>query len=103
MDVVGTSSGKGYAGVVKGYKFRMGDAAHGTSISHRAPGSSGECQTPGRVVKGKKMAGHMGNVRRTTQNLTVVLVDAERNLLRVKGAVPGAKGGDIIIRAAVKG
>ena len=103
VDVVGTSIGKGYAGVIKRYNFSMQDATHGNSISHRAPGSIGQCQTPGRVFKGKKMAGHMGNVRRTTQNLKVVRVDAERNLLLVKGAVPGAKGGDIIIRAAVKG
>jgi len=81
----------------------MQDATHGNSLSHRAPGSIGQCQTPGRVVKGKKMAGHMGNVRRTTQNLEVVRVDAERNLLLVKGAVPGSRGGDVIIRAAVKG
>jgi large subunit ribosomal protein L3 len=103
VDVVGTSIGKGYAGVIKRYNFSMQDATHGNSISHRAPGSIGQCQTPGRVFKGKKMAGHMGNVRRTTQNLEVIRVDAERNLLLVKGAVPGAKGGDIIIRAAVKG
>ena len=103
VDVVGTSIGKGYAGVIKRYNFRMQDATHGNSISHRAPGSIGQCQTPGRVFKGKKMAGHMGNVRRTTQNLKVVRVDAERNLLLVKGAVPGAKGGNIIISAAVKG
>jgi large subunit ribosomal protein L3 len=103
VDVVGTSIGKGYAGVIKRYNFRMQDATHGNSISHRAPGSIGQCQIPGRVFKGKKMAGHMGNVRRTTQNLKVVRVDAERNLLLVKGAVPGAKGGDIIISAAVKG
>ena len=103
VDVVGTSIGKGYAGVIKRYNFRMHDATHGNSISHRAPGSIGQCQTPGRVFKGKKMAGHMGNVRRTTQKLKVVRVDAERNLLLVKGAVPGAKGGDIIISAAVKG
>ena len=103
VDVIGTSIGKGYAGVIKRYNFSMQDATHGNSVSHRAPGSIGQCQTPGRVFKGKKMAGHMGNVRRTTQNLKVVRVDAERNLLLVKGAVPGAKGGDIIIRAAVKG
>mgnify|MGYP001818956133 FL=1 len=103
VDVVGTSIGKGYTGVIKRYNFRMQDATHGNSISHRAPGSIGQCQTPGRVFKGKKMAGHMGNVRRTTQNLKVVRVDAERNLLLVKGAVPGARGGDIIISAAVKG
>ena len=103
VDVIGTSIGKGYAGVIKRYNFSMQDATHGNSVSHRAPGSIGQCQTPGRVFKGKKMAGHMGNVRRTTQNLKVVRVDAERNLLLVKGAVPGAKGGDIIISAAVKG
>ncbi len=103
VDVVGTSIGKGYAGVIKRYNFSMQDATHGNSISHRAPGSIGQCQTPGRVFKGKKMAGHMGNVRRTMQNLKVVRVDAERNLLLVKGAVPGARGGDLIIRAAVKG
>ena len=99
VDVVGTSIGKGYAGVIKRYNFSMQDATHGNSISHRAPGSIGQCQTPGRVFKGKKMAGHMGNVRRTMQNLKVVRVDAERNLLLVKGAVPGARGGDLIIRA----
>lgn len=103
VDVTGTSIGKGFAGVIKRYNFRMQDATHGNSLSHRAPGSIGQCQTPGRVVKGKKMAGHMGNVRRTTQNLEVVRVDAERNLLLVKGAVPGSRGGDVIIRAAVKG
>jgi large subunit ribosomal protein L3 len=103
VDVTGTSIGKGFAGVIKRYNFRMQDATHGNSLSHRAPGSIGQCQTPGRVVKGKKMAGHMGNVRRTTQTLEVVRVDAERNLLLVKGAVPGSRGGDVIIRAAVKG
>jgi large subunit ribosomal protein L3 len=103
VDVTGTSIGKGYAGVIKRHNFRMQDATHGNSISHRAPGSIGQCQTPGRVFKGKKMAGHMGNVRRTMQSLTVVRVDAERNLLLVKGAVPGSRGGDVIIRAAVKG
>jgi large subunit ribosomal protein L3 len=102
VDVVGTSIGKGYAGVIKRYNFSMQDATHGNSISHRAPGSIGQCQTPGRVFKGKKMAGHMGNVRRTTQNLEVVRVDAERNLLLVKGAVPGSSGGDVIIRPSVK-
>ena len=103
VDVTGTSIGKGYAGAIKRHNFRMQDATHGNSISHRAPGSIGQCQTPGRVFKGKKMAGHMGNVRRTMQSLTVVRVDAERNLLLVKGAVPGSRGGDVIIRAAVKG
>ena len=102
IDVTGTSIGKGYAGVIKRHNFSMQDATHGNSISHRAPGSIGQCQTPGRVFKGKKMAGHMGNVRRTMQNLEVVRVDTERNLLLVKGAVPGSKGSDVIIRPAVK-
>ena len=103
VDVVGTSIGKGYAGVVKRHNFRTQDATHGNSLSHRAPGSIGQNQTPGRVFKGKKMSGHMGNVRRTVQNLEVVRVDEDRNLLLVKGAVPGAKGGDVIVSPAVKG
>jgi len=103
VDVIGTSIGKGYAGVVKRHNFRIQDATHGNSLSHRAPGSIGQCQTPGRVFKGKKMAGHMGNVRRTVQNLEVVRVDTDRNLLLIKGAVPGAKGGDVIVRPSVKG
>ncbi|MEA3244247.1 MAG: 50S ribosomal protein L3 [Pseudomonadota bacterium] len=102
VDVAGSTVGKGFAGGVKRHNFHMQDATHGNSISHRAPGSIGQCQTPGRVVKGKKMAGHMGNVRRTIQNLEVVRVDAERNLLLVKGAVPGASGGDVIVTPAVK-
>lgn len=102
VDVVGTTIGKGFAGVVKRHNFSMQDATHGNSLSHRAPGSIGQNQTPGRVMKGKRMAGHMGNVRRTAQNLEVVRVDADRNLLLVKGAVPGAKGGDVIITPAVK-
>ncbi len=102
VDVTGTSIGKGYAGVVKRHNFRTQDATHGNSLSHRAPGSIGQCQTPGRVLKGKKMSGHMGNVKRSTQNIEVVRVDAERNLLLVKGSVPGAKGGDVIVRPAVK-
>jgi large subunit ribosomal protein L3 len=102
VDVTGTTIGKGFAGVVKRHNFHMQDATHGNSISHRAPGSIGQCQTPGRVFKGKKMAGHMGNVRRSIQNLEIVRVDSERNLLLVKGAVPGAKGGDVIIRSTVK-
>jgi large subunit ribosomal protein L3 len=102
VDVTGTSIGKGFAGVVKRYNFRTQDATHGNSLSHRAPGSIGQCQTPGRVLKGKKMSGHMGNVKRSTQNIEVVRVDAERNLLLVKGSVPGSKGGDVIIRPAVK-
>jgi large subunit ribosomal protein L3 len=102
VDVTGTSIGKGFAGVVKRHNFRTQDATHGNSLSHRAPGSIGLGQSPGHVFKGKKMAGHMGNARTTTQNLEVVRVDAERNLLLLKGAVPGAKGGDVIVRAAVK-
>jgi large subunit ribosomal protein L3 len=102
VDVTGTSKGKGFAGVIKRWNFSMQDATHGNSISHRAPGSIGQCQTPGRVWKGKKMAGHMGDERVTTQNLEIVRVDAERNLLLIKGAVPGAPGGDVIVRAAVK-
>jgi large subunit ribosomal protein L3 len=102
VDVCGTSIGKGFAGVIKRYHFSMQDATHGNSLSHRAPGSIGQCQTPGRVVKGKKMSGHLGNVRRSTQNIEVVRVDTERNLLLVKGSVPGSKGGDVIIRPAVK-
>jgi len=102
VDVIGTSIGKGFAGVVKRYNFSMQDATHGNSLSHRAPGSIGQNQTPGRVFKGKKMAGHMGNVRRTIQNLEVVRVDAERNLLLIKGAVPGHSGGRVIVRPAIK-
>ena len=102
VDVIGTSIGKGYAGTVKRHNFRTQDATHGNSVSHRAPGSIGQNQTPGRVFKGKKMSGHMGNVRRTTQNLEVVRVDAERNLILVKGAVPGHRGGEVIVRPSVK-
>ena len=102
VDVRGVSKGKGYAGTIKRWNFRGQDNTHGNSISHRAPGSIGQCQTPGRVFKGKKMAGHLGNVRVTTQNLEVVRVDAERNLLLIKGAVPGPAGGDVYIRPAVK-
>lgn len=102
VDVSGVTKGKGFAGVMKRYSFRGGDATHGNSISHRAPGSIGQCQTPGRVFKEKKMAGHMGDVKRTLQNLSVVRVDAERNLLLVKGSVPGAKGSNVVIRPAVK-
>jgi large subunit ribosomal protein L3 len=102
VDVTGTSIGKGFAGVIKRHNFSMQDATHGNSLSHRAPGSIGQNQTPGRVFKGKRMAGHMGNVKRTVQNLEVVRVDAERNLLLIKGAVPGAKDGDVIVRASVK-
>ncbi len=102
VDVVGTSIGKGYAGTVKRHNFRTQDATHGNSLAHRAPGSIGQNQTPGRVFKGKKMAGHMGNVRRTVQNLEVVRVDVDRNVLLIKGAVPGHKGGSVIVRPAVK-
>lgn len=102
VDVVGTSIGKGFAGVIKRHNFSMQDATHGNSLSHRAPGSIGMGQNPGHVIKGKKMAGHMGNARTTNQNLEVVRVDAERNLLLIKGAVPGAKGGDLIVLPAMK-
>ncbi len=102
VDVSGVTIGKGYAGTVKRHNFSTQDATHGNSLSHRAPGSIGQNQTPGRVFKGKKMAGHMGNVRRSMLNLEVVRVDGERNLILVKGAVPGAAGGDLIVRPAVK-
>ncbi|HMB39668.1 MAG TPA: 50S ribosomal protein L3 [Wenzhouxiangellaceae bacterium] len=102
VDVTGTSKGKGFAGVVKRHNFRMQDATHGNSLSHRAPGSIGQCQTPGRVFKGKKMAGHMGAERVTTQNLEIVRVDPERNLLLIRGAVPGAPGGHVLVRPTVK-
>ncbi len=102
VDVTGQSKGKGFQGGVKRWNFAMQDATHGNSLSHRAPGSIGQCQTPGRVFKGKKMAGHMGAERCTTQSLEVVRVDAERNLILVKGAVPGAPGGDVIVRPAAK-
>jgi len=103
VDVCGRSKGKGFAGVIKRYNFQMQDATHGNSVSHRAPGSIGQCQTPGRVFKGKKMAGHMGAARVTTQTLEVVKIDQENNLLLIRGAVPGAKGGDVIVTPAVKG
>jgi large subunit ribosomal protein L3 len=102
VDVAGQSKGKGFQGAVKRWNFRMQDATHGNSLSHRAPGSLGQCQTPGRVFKGKKMAGHMGAERVTTQGLEVVRVDVERNLLLIKGAVPGAPGGDVIVRPTTK-
>jgi large subunit ribosomal protein L3 len=103
VDVAGKSKGKGFQGAVKRWNFSMQDATHGNSLSHRAPGSIGQCQTPGRVFKGKKMAGQMGNANVTVQGLEIVRVDAERNLLLIKGAVPGAPGGDVIVRPAVKG
>ena len=102
VDASGTSIGKGFAGGVKRHNFHMQDATHGNSLSHRAPGSIGQCQTPGRVFKGKKMAGHLGDVRRTIQNLEIVRVDNDRNLLLIKGSVPGARGGDVIVTPAVK-
>ncbi len=102
IDVTGVTKGKGFAGVMKRHGFRGGDATHGNSVSHRSGGSIGQCQTPGRVFKEKKMAGHMGDVKRTLQNLSVVRIDEERNLLLVKGSVPGSKGGSVIICPAVK-
>jgi large subunit ribosomal protein L3 len=102
VDVTGTSKGKGFAGTVKRWNFRTQDATHGNSLSHRVPGSIGQNQTPGKVFKGKKMAGHMGDERVTVQSLDVVRVDAERNLLLIKGAVPGATGGNLIVKPAVK-
>jgi large subunit ribosomal protein L3 len=102
VDVRGVTKGKGYQGPVKRYNFATQDATHGNSLSHRAPGSIGQRQTPGRVFKGKRMAGQMGNVNRTAVNLEVVRVDAERNLLLVRGAVPGAPGGDLIVTPAAK-
>lgn len=103
VDVIGTTIGKGFAGTVKRHNFRTQDATHGNSLSHRAPGSIGQNQSPGRVFKGKRMSGHMGHVRCTVQNLEVVRVDAERNLILVKGAVPGHNGGRVLIRPAIKG
>ena len=102
VDVTGSSKGKGFQGGVKRWNFATQDATHGNSLSHRAPGSIGQCQTPGRVWKGKKMAGHMGAEQVTTQNLEVVRVDAENNLLLIKGAVPGSTGSDVIVKPAVK-
>ncbi len=102
VDVTGTSLGKGFAGTIKRYHFTMGDATHGNSLSHRAPGSFGMRQTPGRVFKGKKMSGHLGAAQCTVQNLEVVRVDASRNLLLVRGAIPGSDGGDLVVKPAVK-
>ncbi len=102
VDVTGQSKGKGFQGGVKRWNFAMQDATHGNSLSHRAPGSIGQCQTPGRVFKGKKMAGHMGAERVTVQTLEVVRIDTERNVILVKGAVPGAPGGDVFVRPAAK-
>ena len=102
VDVRGTTIGKGFAGTIKRHHFARGDMTHGNSLSHRAPGSIGQNQSPGRVFKGKRMAGHLGDARRSIQNLQVVQVDGERSLLFIKGAVPGAKGGDVIVTPAVK-
>lgn len=102
VDVVGQSKGKGFAGVIKRWNFRMQDATHGNSLSHRASGSIGQCQTPGRVFKGKKMAGHMGAERVTVQSLQVVRVDVDKGLILIKGAVPGATGSEVIVKSAVK-
>ena len=102
VDVTGVTIGKGFAGVMKRHNFAGGYASHGHSVSHRVPGSIGQRQTPGRVFPGKRMSGHMGVVRRTTENLTVVGVDAARNLLLISGAVPGAEGGQVVVRPSVK-
>ena len=102
VDVTGKTIGKGFAGTVKRHNFSTQDATHGNSLAHRAPGSIGQNQTPGRVFKGKKMAGHMGNVRRTAQNLEIIDIDTEKNLLLIKGAVPGHPGSDVIVKLAVK-
>ena len=102
IDACATTIGKGFQGGVKRHHFGMQDATHGNSISHRSNGSIGMCQTPGRVFKGKKMSGHMGAVKRTIQNLTIHSIDVERNLILVKGSVPGAKGGDVVITPAMK-
>ena len=102
VDVTGMSKGKGFQGGVKRHNFQMQDATHGNSLSHRAPGSIGQCQTPGRVWKGKKMAGQMGNERSTTQSLKIVRVDLENNLLLIKGALPGATGSNVVVRPATK-
>ena len=102
VDVAGVSKGKGFQGTIKRHHFTMGDATHGNSLSHRSPGSIGQRQTPGRVFPGKKMSGHMGNVRRSSMNLEVVKIDSERHLIAIKGSVPGAPGGNVIIRPAAK-
>jgi large subunit ribosomal protein L3 len=102
VDVAGTTVGKGFAGTMKRHNFAGGPASHGASVFHRAPGSIGQRQTPGRVFPGKRMSGHMGDLRRTIENLRVVEVDAARNLLLVRGAVPGAPGGKVIVRPSVK-
>lgn len=103
VDVAGTSIGKGFSGVIKRHHFSSGRATHGNSVSHNKPGSIGMAQDPGRVFPGKRMAGHLGNVKRTTQNLVIVRIDAERQLLLIRGAVPGARNGDVTVYPAVKG
>jgi large subunit ribosomal protein L3 len=102
VDVTGTSKGKGFAGTIKRHHFAGQDATHGNSLSHRVPGSIGQRQSPGKVFKGKKMCGHLGNVRRTIQNQQIVRIDLERNLIMVRGCIPGAPGGDVIISTAAK-
>ena len=102
VDVTGTSKGKGFQGGIKRHNFTMQDATHGNSLSHRSIGSIGQCQTPGRVWKGKKMAGQMGSAKQTTQSLEVIRIDLENNLLLIKGAVPGATGSNVIVRPAIK-
>jgi large subunit ribosomal protein L3 len=102
IDIQGKSKGKGFAGTVKRWNFKMQDATHGNSISHRAPGSIGQCQTPGKVWKGKKMSGHMGDVKKTIQNLKIASIDIENNLLLIKGAIPGPTGSNVVLKPAVK-
>ena len=102
IDVQGKSKGKGFAGTVKRWNFKMQDATHGNSISHRAPGSIGQCQTPGKVWKGKKMSGHMGDAKKTIQNLKIASIDLENNLLLIKGAIPGPTGSNVVLKPAVK-
>ena len=102
VDITGTSKGKGYAGVIKRHNFSMQDATHGNSLAHRAHGSIGQCQTPGRVWKGKKMSGHMGNAKKTVQSLKIVNMDVENNLLYIKGSVPGYNGSQLKIKPSVK-
>ena len=102
IDVQGKSKGKGFAGTVKRWNFKMQDASHGNSISHRAPGSIGQCQTPGKVWKGKKMSGHMGDEKKTVQNLKIASIDLENNLLLIKGAIPGPTGSNVILKPAIK-
>ena len=102
VDITGTSKGKGYAGVIKRHNFAMQDATHGNSLAHRAHGSIGQCQTPGRVWKGKKMSGHMGNVQKTIQSLKIVDMDVENNVIYIKGAVPGFNGSEVKIKPSIK-